>query len=345
MPVGKQRLYSTTPSASLFTYRLAASAVGKQTPPRPPKINRDFWNYASTGSSAVPYLKSTKPDSGEDAFFATSIGGSPHAVALVSLMALVVGKIKVSIRASTAMAFAADLLQAAYEAVSKDPRIPAGGCTASLGVADGKGQLEAANLGDSGFLILGPGRVSARSEPQTHEFNTPYQLAKVPERMQAQYAIFGGMQHHSETPVNSDVSTHKLKHGDIVLFGTDGVWDNLSAQDTLAIVTKVMEEQGLWFKSHNFAGAETMLNADGIRSISQDPTENDAEKYVPGLIVRAVMREAKLAGLDRKRNGPFAKEVKKHYPHEMWQGGKPDDIAVVVAVAVSGADDTLKAKL
>lgn len=201
------------------------------------------------------------------------------------------------------------------------------------------------SLGDSGFLMLSPGRVSARSEVQTHEFNTPYQLAKIPQRMQAQYAIFGGMEHHSETPKNADVTNHTLKHGDIVLFGTDGVWDNLSAQDTLAIVTKVMEEQGLWFKSHNFAGAETMLNVSGISLISQDPTADIAEKYVPGLIARAVMRAAKLAGLDRNRNGPFANEVKKHYPHEMWQGGKPDDIAVVVAIAIDGAIGTPKAKL
>lgn len=203
------------------------------------------------------------------------------------------------------------------------------------------------SLGDSGFLIMAPGKITARSQVQTHAFNTPYQLAKVPQRMQAQYAIFGGgVQHHSETPAQADITNHDLKHGDIVLFGTDGVWDNLSAQDTLAIVTKVMEEQQLWYKSHNFADAETMLNTSGISAISSDPTDEQAEKYVPGLIARAVMREAKLAGLDRKRDGPFAKEVKQRFPHEFWQGGKPDDIAVVVAIAVDSThDQTLKAKL
>ena len=64
------------------------------------------------------------------------------------------------------------------------------------------------------------------------------------------------------------------------------------------------------------------------------------------------MQEAKVAGLDRRRDGPFAKEVKMRYPQEGWEGGKPDDIAVVVCVAVqegaSNAKDEsrpIKAKL
>ena len=50
------------------------------------------------------------------------------------------------------------------------------------------------------------------------------------------------------------------------------------------------------------------------------------------------MREAKIAGLDRRRNGPFAKEVNARYPDEGWEGGKPDDIAVVVCIAVEDGD-------
>lgn len=202
-------------------------------------------------------------------------------------------------------------------------------------------------MGDSGFLILGPGKVTARSEIQTHAFNTPYQLAKIPQRMQAQYAIFGdSAQQHSERPANSDVTRHRLNHGDIMLFATDGVWDNLSAQDTLAIVTRVMEEEQMWFRSHNFAGAETMLNASGIRMLPRKVEQDVQETFLPGRIASAVMREAKLAGLDRRRSGPFAKEVKRAYPNEPWEGGKPDDVAVLVAVAVEEVEDApVKAKL
>lgn len=178
---------------------------------------------------------------------------------------------------------------------------------------------------------------------------TAYQLSKVPPRMQAQHAIFGGSTYFSETPAHADVQNHKLKHGDVVIFATDGVWDNLSAQDTLQIVQRVMEDGGYWFKSHNFAGAETMVNETLIRSLPRAIEVNAQEPYLPGQLAAAIMREAKVAGLDRRREGPFAKEVKRHYPQEGWEGGKPDDIAVVVCLAVqeetTGAASPIKAKL
>lgn len=189
-----------------------------------------------------------------------------------------------------------------------------------------------------------------RSEMQTHAFNTPYQMSKVPPKMQAQHAIFGGSTHFSETPKDADVTKHKVQHGDIVLFATDGVWDNLSAQDVLGVVTKVMVEQGYWSTNGGSAGAETLkLDDKKVRELPGKITEKTQESYLPGLIASAVMREAKIAGLDRKRNGPFAREVKFYYPNEGWEGGKPDDIACVVAIAVEngplGDEEPIKAKL
>ena len=67
---------------STFTYRLAAASAAKRTPPRAPKLLRDFWPYASTQREhSPPYLRSTKADAGEDAFFATTVASSPHHVA------------------------------------------------------------------------------------------------------------------------------------------------------------------------------------------------------------------------------------------------------------------------
>lgn len=361
---------------STFTYRLAAASAGKNTPPRPAKVNQDYFLYSSAHpEQSPPYLRSTKRDSGEDAFFAATIGGSAHHVAFGvadgvggwqdqgvdpsefshGLCGYMAGSAHIlegleSERPETLRP--QKLLQRAYDAVIGNPRIVAGGCTASLATVGKGGNLETANLGDSGYLVFGPGKVSYRSDVQTHAFNTPFQLSKVPARLQAQHAIFGGgSQHFSETPGQAAIVNHELRHGDIVVFGTDGVWDNLSAQDTLGVVTKVMEQQGYWFKSHNFAGAETMLNGKMISALPARIGESDQENHLPGLVAAAVMREAKLAGLDRRRDGPFAKEVKMRYPQEGWEGGKPDDIAVVVCIAVEdgAANDTsqtpIKAKL
>ena len=167
-PAESQKRFASSNHAR-FTYRLGAASAGKRTPVRPSKLDRDFWAYASTQEApSPPYLRSTKRDSGEDAFFATTVGESPHHVAFG--VADGVGGWQDSgvdpsdfshglcgLMAGTAKTFEGlqeedggrnvrprELLQVAYDAVIGNPRIVAGGCTASLCVADGEGNVETA---------------------------------------------------------------------------------------------------------------------------------------------------------------------------------------------------------
>jgi protein phosphatase PTC7 len=159
------RTYSSSATPP-FTYRLAAAASAKQSPPRAAKAGRDFHLYSSThANTSPPYIRSTKPDAGEDAFFMATVGASAHHVAFG--VADGVGGWQDSgvdpsdfshglcgLMAGTAHIYegveegkvprAQDLMQTAYDAVIGNPRILAGGCTASLGVLDGHGQLDAA---------------------------------------------------------------------------------------------------------------------------------------------------------------------------------------------------------
>lgn len=351
---------------SAFTYRLAAASAAKRTPPRSPKYREDFWTYTSPAANDnnPPYLRSTKPDSGEDAFFATTIGGSANHVAFGvadgvggwqdqgidpsefshGLCGLMAGTAHLHEFESKGTLRPQALLQTAYDAVMANPRILAGGSTASLAVMDAQGTVETANLGDSAYLLLAPGKVVYKSEVQTHAFNTPFQMAKMPPKMAAQYAIFGGTgggKHFSEVPRQAEVVKHNVRHGDLLVFATDGVWDNLSAQDALSIVTRVMLESGYWTND----SAETRLDASRVSALpTRLDSEKDHEEFLPALLATAIMREAKIAGLDRRRDGPFAKEVNAVYPEEGWHGGKPDDIAVVVCVAVEGNPDAARNK-
>jgi protein phosphatase PTC7 len=131
------------------------------------------------------------------------------------------------------------LMQKGYEDICRDKTVPAGGSTACVGVARGDGVLEVANLGDSGFIQLRLNAIHAYSEPQTHAFNTPYQLSVVPEKVLLQAKAFGGQQ-LCDFPSDANVSQHELRHGDVLVFASDGVWDNLSRHDILRIVSRVM---------------------------------------------------------------------------------------------------------
>jgi protein phosphatase PTC7 len=223
-----------------------------------------------------------------------------------------------------------DLLHVGYDEVINDEGIVGGGSTACLAVAEPEGNVEVANLGDSGFMHLGLNAVRHFTHPQTHAFNTPYQLSKTPERMLVQMAVFGGSSALSDHPKESSITHHSVRHGEVLVFATDGVWDNLSTQDVLGVVSRVMVEHGAWVEKDGAieVGRElsTLTQAESGRK--PDVASLQAKVAI------AIAKEAKDTSHDTRRDGPFAKEVQRWYPNENWHGGKPDDIAVVVAVVV-----------
>ena len=221
-------------------------------------------------------------------------------------------------------------MQKGYEEIVRDDSVRAGGSTACVAIMKGDGGLEVANLGDSGFVQLRLNAIHNYSEPQTHAFNTPYQLSIVPRKVLAQAAAFGGQQ-LCDFPKDANVSQHRLRHGDVLVFASDGVWDNLVAQDILRIVSRIMLGARAWENTGDGVGVGKSLQ----QYIMVDDGKSGAEK-IPSLqsfLAVGITSEAKAASINTKFDGPFAREVHKHYPHENWRGGKVDDICVVVAIA------------
>ena len=188
--------------------------------------------------------------------------------------------------------------------------------------------LSCASLGDSGFIHLGLNSVRHHSPPQTHAFNTPFQMSKVPARMAAQMAIFGQGRPLSEHPSAADVTSHQVRHGDVLIFATDGVWDNLSPQDALEIVSRYMTETGAWVSGME---GEELVVGKQLAAMTKEGVEGTT---LQATLAIAITKAAKEASLNQKRDGPFAKEVQRRYPSENWHGGKPDDICTIVVVAV-----------
>lgn len=79
--------------------------------------------------------------------------------------------------------------------------------------------LYAANIGDSGLLVIRDGFIVCRSMEQQHQFNTPYQLA-VPPPGHAMNVLTDG-------PECAALLQFDVECGDIVLLATDGVFDNV----------------------------------------------------------------------------------------------------------------------
>ncbi|CZR53914.1 related to PTC7-2C protein phosphatase [Phialocephala subalpina] len=344
------RTFSTSPprsSNSKYTYGIAASFTAKDH-----RYNPDTNVFAFNPYNRIIARrkdKRTRPDSGQDAFFVSQIQHTPDIA--VGIADGVGGWVDSGVDPADFshgfcdyMAHAAythspsesehpfnarSLMQKGYEEICRDPSVKAGGSTACVGIAKGDGTLEVANLGDSGFVQLRLNAIHEYSEPQTHAFNTPYQLAVVPEKVLKQAAAFGGQQ-LCDFPKDANVSQHKLRHGDVLVFASDGVWDNLSHQDILKVVSRIMLGARAWEHSNEGVSVGKSLG----NFILADDGKSGAEE-IPSLqsfLAVGITGEAKAASVNTRRDGPFAREVQKYYPHENWRGGKVDDICVVVAV-------------
>ncbi|KAJ5157597.1 uncharacterized protein N7482_008697 [Penicillium canariense] len=372
-----RRLSDPSPSAPRISYRVAVSSSGKGRRFHP---LQNAYNFDPAVSDVIGVSKDknpttrrrNRPDSGEDAFFVSCIGtqvsGHPDAGgadAVAFAVADGVGGWTESrvdpadfshglcgYMAQSALAWDSpadklrpkQLLQAGYDQVVDDPAIKAGGSTASVGVALPDGRVELANLGDSGSVLLRLAAVHHYSVPQTHGFNTPYQLSVIPPRMRAQASVFGGA-FLEDFPKDAAVTNLQMQHGDVLMLATDGVFDNLNNQDILKIVTSRMILTGAWTTTED----DGVGIADSLAELTDPATSQPKEKEnaalgstltLQSLLAASIAGEAKVASVDFRRDGPFAKEAQRYYPGDYYRGGKVDDICALVIVAV---DESLAA--
>lgn len=355
------------PKKPRFSYHIAASFIAKDRPFDPSTHVFHFNPYNRIQPPARhSRRRSARPDSGHDAFFASRVHETGGAVAFgvadgvggwvdsgvdpadfshgfCDYMASAAWEHQPpssSPAGSSSTLTARKLMQLGYDAICADGSVRAGGSTACVAVASPDGHLDVANLGDSGFLQLRLNAVHSYSDPQTHAFNTPFQLSIVPPSVAARMAAFGGTQ-LCDLPRDADVTQHRLRHGDVLILATDGVLDNLFNQDVLRIASRVMGATKAWTRGD----AGQVQVAPDLDAIVRGPLQParpapgrqqnpDRVVTLQSLLATELVLAAKRASVNTKQDGPFAKEVQKYYPLENWRGGKIDDICVVAAVVV-----------
>lgn len=145
--------------------------------------------------------------------------------------------------------------------------------------------LISANLGDSGFMIVRLSPDSKRvellfkSEEQQHSFNFPFQL---------------GAQSR-DRPDDAELLSFPVQHGDLVILGTDGLFDNVDEKRICKVI-------------------ETAL------AVADEP------KLTLSTLARFIAADAFRTSQDPNAITPFTIGSRYRY-----RGGKPDDITVVVS--------------
>jgi len=188
----------------------------------------------------------------------------------------------------TAEMSAQTILEGAYNVT--DVR---GSSTACVLVLNGS-RLFASNLGDSGFLIVRSGEVVMHTEQQQHSFNFPYQI--------------GSSDAMGDSPTSAERYEVEVQEGDVLVMGTDGLWDNCFDEEVLSVI-KYCQDGGM-----------------------------SASKTAQVLAFYARHRAS-----DTKFASPFAYAAFK--ANLAYMGGKMDDITVVVSQVKKASSAAATSKL
>ncbi|KAK7262840.1 hypothetical protein RJT34_30421 [Clitoria ternatea] len=143
--------------------------------------------------------------------------------------------------------------------------------------------LHAINLGDSGFIVVRDGCSIFRSPVQQHGFNFTYQLES------------GS---RGDLPSSGEVFTIPVGPGDVVVAGTDGLFDNLYNNEVAEVVLHAVGD-----------GLEPQVTAQKIAELARERAQ------------------------DRNRQTPFSTAAQE--AGFRYYGGKLDDITVVVSYVTS----------
>ncbi|KAL0323107.1 UNVERIFIED_CONTAM: putative protein phosphatase 2C 55 [Sesamum angustifolium] len=152
--------------------------------------------------------------------------------------------------------------------------------------------LHAINLGDSGFMVVRDGCTVFRSPVQQHDFNFTYQLESG---------------NAGDLPSSGQVFTVPVAPGDVVIAGTDGLFDNLYNNDITAVVVHAVR-----------AGLGPQATAQKIAALARQRAQ------------------------DKNRQTPFSTAAQE--AGFRYYGGKLDDITVVVSYITSDHNETLSSK-
>ncbi|XP_022739661.1 probable protein phosphatase 2C 55 isoform X4 [Durio zibethinus] len=146
--------------------------------------------------------------------------------------------------------------------------------------------IHAINLGDSGFIVVRDGCTVFHSPVQQHGFNFTYQLESGD---------------NGDLPSSGQVFRIPVLPGDVIVAGTDGLFDNLYNNEVTAVVVHALR-----------AG------------------------FSPELMAKQIAALARERAVNRNRQTPFAKAAQD--AGFRYYGGKLDDITVVVSYITSSAN-------
>ncbi|CAG8635316.1 6782_t:CDS:1 [Ambispora gerdemannii] len=155
-----------------------------------------------------------------------------------------------------------------YDYLNSD-KLAQGSSTACLiSINKANGRATTALIGDSQYAIIRGGTILYKSDPQVIAFNTPGQLSS--ELYLERCATI------TTKPKEAVAHHHQLAHQDIIIMGSDGLWDNLYDYTILSIIGDEIGCDGFGRLKKNEMEAKIQSISERLRNaayeISNNPT-------------------------------------------------------------------------
>ena len=133
-----------------------------------------------------------------------------------------------------------DILIKSYQQVNQDAKKEAivGSTTALICLLRDE-ELRITNIGDCGLMLIREGEPVFRNEEQQHSFNFPFQLGTS----------------SRDQPKDAQSFNVKVKEGDILVLGTDGLFDNVFDEDIIQIVNENCNKNVVFSEPQRIADA------------------------------------------------------------------------------------------
>lgn len=212
------------------------------------------------------------------------------------------------------------LLEEAYDTTSSH-----GSSTVLLAAIEDSNHLVVAQLGDCGLLVLRstpsqPERLQVvfRTEPLRYDENKPYQVARL-----------DGI---SEAMVRSVIQRAQIdsipaRHGDIVIMGSDGIFDNLHEEECVSIIERCCGTSPPPFQSQRLP--QPPHDSGGRRLPAVPSTEQLA--FAAETLVDEALSVVCVGEVNKNGHIQWPKEARQT---PVGLGGKADDTTALVACLV-----------